>query len=80
MHSFLSLEQFCTVMEAQTWCEIFPKSTKNSKLEHGNFSNEKLNQEKHFKHVQGVLFIPSSTKIDALVMKSSGVSLSKLCV
>ena len=29
----------------------FSKYTNNSEFEHGNFSNESLDQEKHFKHV-----------------------------
>ena len=35
-------------------CENFPKTTKNSKFNHGNFSDESLDQENHFKHVFGV--------------------------
>ena len=34
--------------------ENFPKSTKNSKFDHGNFSDESLDQDKPFKHVIGV--------------------------
>ena len=32
----------------------FSKYTNNSEFEHGNFSNESLGQDKHFKHVFGV--------------------------
>ena len=38
-------------IEAQIWCIIFPKTTKNSKFERGNLPNESSDQEKHFKHV-----------------------------
>ena len=41
-------------IEAQIWYKFFPKTTKNSKFDHENFSDESLDQEKHFKHVFGV--------------------------
>ena len=41
-------------MEIQIWSENFPKTNKNFKFEYGNFPNESLDQEQHFKHVFGV--------------------------
>ena len=40
------------ITKAQIWCEIFPKTTKESKfeIERGNFPNEV--QEKNLKHVR----------------------------
>ena len=51
LHYFFLKETFYKNIEAQIWCIIFPKTTKNSKFERGNFANESSDKEKHFKHV-----------------------------
>ena len=60
IYSFLCENNFLIKLEAKIWCEIFPKTkirTKtmnNSKFEHCDFSNERLNQEKkYYKNVFG---------------------------
>ena len=48
------MNNFIGTSRPQIWSEIFPKTTKNLKYNYGNFPNESLGQEKHFKHVFGV--------------------------
>ena len=50
IHSFLFKR---TILEEHRGSN-FPKTTNNSKFDHGNFSDERLDQENHFKHVFGV--------------------------